>query len=217
MPYHIHRRPPLPPQQTLTSLRPYDDFAIIQLYNQLYLKVRAFSSQFLGHGISPVSTPPELSRIVSYPSPAHILTNKSLHRNVIEGLIGAAIQDSVNLHRGGPEEVLNTLLRISKTPTPVKRLLQELQKVFELARRLKGAFETQRAVGFAVSFPRTAKGFDKRLMVDKGGGSEGVGGGRDVGVLVFPGVFKVTKGVRECMVKVRVVCADEIRRYLDRV
>jgi hypothetical protein len=186
----------------------------MQLYNQLYLKVRAFSSQFLGHALCPSSLPSELKRIIFYPTAAHVLNNKSLHRNVIEGLIGAAIQDSVNLHRGGPDDVLTTLLRISDPPTPTKRLKQELQVVFELARRLKSAFETQRGAGFVVSFPRPTKGFDKRLMVDKGGGDDGVS--RDVGVLVFPGVFKVTTGVRECMVKVRVVCGDEVRRCVER-
>jgi len=37
---------------------------------------------------------------------------------------------------------------------------------------------------------------------------------RQVGLLIFPGLFKVADSFRTCMEKCKVVCIDEIERHL---
>ncbi|KAF8241607.1 hypothetical protein K440DRAFT_623360 [Wilcoxina mikolae CBS 423.85] len=84
---------------------------------------------------------------------------------------------------------------------------------------LSKAFETSQSATFTVSFPRVtsnALDFNSLLMDDKSRGGSAGSARRQVGVLIFPGVFKVTTGVRTCMVKVKVVCKDEMERLLER-
>ncbi|KAF8540386.1 hypothetical protein BDD12DRAFT_31782 [Trichophaea hybrida] len=216
------------------EIRPADDFAIIQQFNQLYMKVRAWSSEFLG-GDKPALPPdlePQIQRIVLHGTLSQILNEKTLHRHVIEGLVGVSISETLNPQgpaRADPTEVnksidqlCTTVLRFATTKTPAKQLKTDLHTVFQLAITLQRAFLTQQNATFTVSFPRVTAGnrldFNTAIMEDRGrtNGTDASGSSRHVGLLIFPGVFKVTTGVRTCMVKSKVVCTDEMTRYLER-
>lgn len=100
----------------------------------------------------------------------------------------------------------------------VKQLKSELHAVFAMAIALSRAFQTQSGATFTVSYPKVLPSgldFAPGIMDDKGSGrSEGTGK-RQVGLLIFPGLFKATD-VRTCMVKSKVVCVDEMERLLER-
>jgi hypothetical protein len=120
------------------------------------------------------------------------------------------------------DQLCATVLRFATTKTQTKQLKTDLQTVFQLAISLTRAFQTQQNASFTVSFPRVPAGgleFNATIMEDRGrtnGGDGASGSSRHVGLLIFPGVFKVTTGVRTCMVKSKVVCTDEMTRYLER-
>jgi hypothetical protein len=69
---------------------------------------------------------------------------------------------------------------------------------------------------FTVAFPSVPAGgllFNSTTMEDR---RRSDGHERPVGLLIFPGVFKLTAGVRTCMVKSKVVCIDEMTQYFER-
>lgn len=85
---------------TQTAVRPADDFEIIQQYNELYMKVRKWSGEFLtdhNKPILPSVLEPQIQRILldSRPPPV-ILNDRRLQRHVIEGLVGVAISETLN-------------------------------------------------------------------------------------------------------------------------
>lgn len=91
-----HTSPSDPP-----AIRPADDFAIIQQFNQLYMKVRAWSSEFLGgNNPSPSQLSPDvvqqIQRVLLHDSPSRVMPDKSLHRHIIEGLVGVSISETLN-------------------------------------------------------------------------------------------------------------------------
>ena len=105
------------------------------------------------------------------------------------------------------------ILQFTANNEPSAGLRGELGKIFQMAVSLSQAFQTQNAT-FTVTLPRVATresviNFDERTMEDRGGPSS-PDGTRRVGVLIFPGLFKTTTGMRTCLVKIRVVCADEL-------
>jgi hypothetical protein len=87
-----------PVPQPVDEIRPADDFAIIQQFNQLYMKVRAWSSEFLGGDkpALPQDLEPQIQRIVLYGNLSQIMNEKTLHRHVIEGLVGVSISETLN-------------------------------------------------------------------------------------------------------------------------
>lgn len=92
---------------------------------------------------------------------------------------------------------------------------------------LSQAFQTQSAV-FTVTFPpipetREALDFDAEGMEDKSSGRDALPRVRRVGILVFPGVTKTTKTTKTTiaahtfLVKTKVVCTDEMERYIGKI
>ncbi|KAF8253058.1 hypothetical protein K440DRAFT_643058 [Wilcoxina mikolae CBS 423.85] len=153
-----------PTSAVVDEIRPADDFAIIQQFNQLYMKVRAWSSEFLG-GDKPALPPdlePQIQRIVLHGTLSQILNERTLHRHVIEGLVGVSISETLN-----PQ-----VLRFATTKTPAKQLKTDLHTVFQLATSLQRAFQTQQNATFTVSFPRVTAGnpldFNTAIMEDRG-------------------------------------------------
>jgi hypothetical protein len=105
------------------------------------------------------------------------------------------------------------VLTLTTTKGEERKLKADLNEIFQIAINVLQAFQTQNA-SFTVSFPlSTRKGgvnYDGAEMEDKKGSiGEGVKG-RKVGLLIFPGVFKTVATVRDCLVKTRVVCVDEM-------
>ena len=86
----------IPPASTT---RPADDFAIIQQYNQLYMKVCTWSSEFLGGAKSsprspiPMDVQQLVQRVVLQGDMSRVLAHTTLHRHVIEGLVGIAVSE----------------------------------------------------------------------------------------------------------------------------
>lgn len=81
------------------AVRPHaDDFSLMRQYEQLYNKIRTFSADFLG-GEKPKSAdlPKDIEnrilRSVSSSTIPKVLNDKTLHRHVIEGLVGITISD----------------------------------------------------------------------------------------------------------------------------
>jgi hypothetical protein len=108
-----------------------------------------------------------------------------------------------------------TVLSFAATETPVQQLESGLEDIFQTASSLFQTFQTQDAA-FFFSFPRLAPGetimkFNAVLMNDSGYDGEGE---RQVGLLIYPGLFKVADGFRTCLVKCKVDCIDEIERHL---
>jgi hypothetical protein len=106
-------------------------------------------------------------------------------------------------------------LATSKRGVPA--LKTDLDAIFQLALGISQAFRTQRAtftVSFPISNPKTGVNFDGAEMEDKSGNAGGSAKGRKVGILIFPGVFKTAAVARDCLVKTKVVCVDEVDRYV---
>lgn len=83
------------------AIRPADDFAIIQQFNQLYMKVRAWSSEFLGgNNPSPSQLPADvvqqIERVLLNDRPSRVMPDKTLHRHIIEGLVGVSVSETLN-------------------------------------------------------------------------------------------------------------------------
>ena len=130
-------------------------------------------------------------------------------------MVGHQLSDPAKLSKE-IDRLCSIVLQLGTTKKSVRQLKAELQKIFQMAIDLSRAFETTPSATFTVSYPRVASNrlqFNTVIMDDKGnGGGDGL---RQVGMLIFPGVFKVTS-VRTCMVKVKVVCTDDIQRHLGR-
>lgn len=111
-----------------------------------------------------------------------------------------------------------TVLKFATPRVTVKQLKSELHAVFVMAITLSRAFQTQSGATFTVSYPKVLPAgldYSAGIMDDRSSGrGEGVAK-RQVGLLIFPGLFKATD-VRTCMVKSKVVCVDEMERLLER-
>ena len=88
-----------------------------------------------------------------------------------------------------------------------------------MAWKLSNMFKLQQSANFVVSYPKVVPGqkmvYNPDIMEDKSrrGYDEwncDERSERRVGMLLFPGLFKNANRVRTCMVKIKVVCADEM-------
>ncbi|KAI5854226.1 hypothetical protein BZA05DRAFT_443737 [Tricharina praecox] len=222
------------------TIRPVDDFALIQQYNQLYMKVRTWSSEFLSGGSGgakqksqiPAEVRTQVQRVVLQGDVARVLADKTLHRHVIEGLVGLAVSELLTpsklpppsdpaLLRKAASDLCSTVLQFASSKRSSKQLKSDLLGILQLAASLDAAFRTQ-AAGFLVVYARvvnrdTPVNFSG-MMEDKTNGRDtATAGQRSVGMMIFPGLFKTSKGARSCLVKIRVVCKDEMERYVGRI
>ena len=85
-----------------------------------------------------------------------------------------------------------------------------LDEILQNAQALLNSFSTQPDVVFTISNPKrvvnAALQFVRDFMESR---SESEDDGREVGILVFPGLFKVRGGIRVCMFKAKVICRGE--------
>lgn len=84
-----------------------------------------------------------------------------------------------------------------------------LNNIFQTRNRILRAFETQTDATFTITNPK-AQGsnttFTTLTMMDATPDQGISGEQRQVMILVFPGLFKVSTGFRTCLVKARVQC-----------
>lgn len=87
--------------------------------------------------------------------------------------------------------------------------------ILQLAASLNAAFKTQQGASFVVAYTHVSNRdmpvvFSSIMEDSSGSGGGGGGPPRKVGAMVFPGLFKTARGARTCLVKIRVVCADDM-------
>ncbi|KAI5816997.1 hypothetical protein BZA77DRAFT_292978 [Pyronema omphalodes] len=210
--------------RAVTPPRPQDDFAIIQQFNQLYMKVRAWSVEFVGGAVGSELSAQQVALlrrlVLNNLDLAEVLADKTLHRHVIEGVIGIAIAEMLSSKTPSDtnalsETIYSQVTGFATSKTTMKELKNDLGAILAMAVSLQKSFATQTAT-FTVSYPRVQDGqceFQTAMMEDKSNGKNGGPSKRLVGLLIFPGMFKVAEGVRTCMVKIKVICTDEMARY----
>lgn len=118
------------------------------------------------------------------------------------------------------DEVVNTLYEtvtgfaVPRAPCNHDQLKQELHNILKMAWSLSDTCKQQPSANFVVSYPKIVPGqkpmYNPAIMEDKSRRGCEEWGERPVGMLLFPGMFKNANGVRTCMVKIKVVCTDEM-------
>jgi len=117
------------------------------------------------------------------------------------------------------EHLCTTVLSFSATKTPIKRLKIDLQTIYELAIDLSTAIMPDDAM-LIISPPRVMPGcaleFCDLIMKDvvETNCNES-GSKREVGMLLFPGLFKLYLETRTVVVKCKVLCKDDLGRNLE--
>ena len=85
-----------------------------------------------------------------------------------------------------------------------------LDEILRNAQALLSSFSTQPNVVFTISNPKrivnVALQFVRSMMDSR---DESDDEGREVGILVFPGLFKARGGTRVCMFRAKVICRGE--------
>jgi len=120
------------------------------------------------------------------------------------------------------DQLCNTVLKFATSKCSTKQLKADLVAILQMAVDLDRAFKTQSAA-FVVVYARvvnreTPVVFADNMEDKSSGRDEKVGAGpRKVGIMIFPGVFKTSKSFRTCLVKIKVVCTDEMEKYVGRV
>lgn len=210
-----------------------NDREITDQYRRLYGKVQNWSGQFLAPPQSiPTLTDAEnqLVRVVFLMDNLDlILSNSFLRRSVMEGLVGHQISimlagssmspnhlelapsSIIDAARSAPAaiaataEVLRPIVQ-RYADTTVRDVSSGLDEILQNSHTLLHYLYTQPDVVFTISNPKRLLEFNRDFMESRGGGD---GFEREVGVMVFPGLFKVTDSKRVCMLRARVICRDE--------
>ena len=126
--------------------------------------------------------------------------------------MGSVIDDA----RGAPEAmdaaagVLGPVVRRFADSSVRNEVGTGLDGILRNAQALLNSFSTQPGVVFTISNPKIVVNaplkFVRDFMKSGGGGGDGR---REVGILVFPGLFKIRGGKRVCMFKAKVICRGE--------
>ena len=108
--------------------------------------------------------------------------------------------------------MLRPIVQRYADPTVHEAVGTGLDEILQNAQARLNSFSTQPDVVFTISNPKrivnAALQFVRYIMElrDESGDE-----GREVGILVFPGRFKVRGGTRVCMFKAKVICRGEAR------
>ena len=106
--------------------------------------------------------------------------------------------------------MLRPIVQLYADPAVHDRVGTGLNEILQLAQALLDSFSTQSGVVFTISNPKRITNaplqFARDIMESR---NESDSDGREVGILVFPGLFKVRDTLRVCMFKAKVICRDE--------